>query len=442
MIGHQLRKLAIPLIVFAIALVVFAALNRDPASTSSPAEAASTSARTAGRSTEALIRSTEGRLRAQPPGGRPALHSSLGDLYYQRVRETADSAWNDKAMAAYRAALDGDATNAQATLGLGTLALARHDFAAGLRYGLAAARLEPQSPRPYAVIVDAQIELGRYDEAARSLQHMIDLRPNLASYSRVSYLRELHGDLDGALEAMRLAVSAGGGTPENAAYVESLLGNLEFQRGRIAAAERAYRSALVRVPDHLPAHVGLAQVHAAKGDLDASIRRLSGVVDYSAVHEYSTLLMEAQMAAGRAEDAEATRNIIRESQALERRRGVNTDAELAIFEAEHGDVQRAVSLGRSAVQDAPSVGSADAYAWALTHAGRGREALRWAREATRLGWQDPLVLYHAGMAAKEAGNERLARRWLTGALKRNPRFSPLHGPRARDALRAIDAAAA
>lgn len=433
-----MRKLAIPLLVFAIALLVFAALNRDSSSTGTPAEEASASSRTAGRSTEDLIQSTEARLRTQPTEGRPALHASLGDLYYQRGRETADSAWNEKAMVAYRAALDGDADNAQATLGLGTLALAKHDFAGGLRYGLKASRLEPHSPRPYAAIVDAQVELGRYDAAARSLQRMIDLRPSLASYSRVSYFRELHGDFDGALEAMRLAVSAGGGTPENAAYVESLLGNLEFQRGEIVAADQAYRSALSRVPDHLPAHAGLAQVQAAKGDLDASIRRLSGVVDYSAVHEYSTLLLEAQIAAGRAEDAEATKEIIREAQALERSRGVNTDAELAIFEAEHGDPQRAVDLGRSAVREAPSVGSADAYAWALTQAGRGREALRWARRATRLGWRDPLVLYHSGMAAKEAGNRRLARRWLTESLSRNPRFSPLHAPRAREALRELE----
>ena len=373
-----------------------------------------------------------------PTSATAALQASLGDLYYQRGRETADSAWNEKALKAYHAALRRDPGNAQATLGLGTLALAKHDFAGGLRYGNKALQLQPGSPRPYAVIVDAEIELGRYDDAARSLQRMVDLKPNLASYARVSYFRELHGDLEGALEAMRLAVSAGGGTAENAAYVESLLGSLEFQRGEVASAEQAFRSALSRVPDHLPAHAGLAQVEAAKGDLDAAIRRLTGVIEVSAVHEYSTLLMEAQLAAGRTADAEKTMDLIRESQALERRRGVNTDAELAIFEAEHGSPERAVELGRSAVDVAPSVGSADAYAWALTQAGHGQRALRWARQATRLGWRDPLVLYHAGMAAKAAGDDRLARRWLAGSLRQNPRFSPLHAPDARRALRSLE----
>src|SRR5688572_28329789 len=180
-----------------------------------------------GASTEETIAATRAAIADEP--GDAALRASLGDLYYQRGRETADSAWNGKALGAYRAALGLDSSNAQATLGLGTLALAKHDFAGGLRHGQEALRLEPSSARPYAAIVDALVELGRYGEAARALDRMVALKPNLASYSRVSYYRELHGDLDGALEAMRLAVSAGGGAPENVAYVQTLLGNLNFQ---------------------------------------------------------------------------------------------------------------------------------------------------------------------------------------------------------------------
>ena len=100
--------------------------------------------------------------------------------------------------------------------------------------------------KPYGVIVDAQVELGRYDAAERTLQRMVDLKPNLDSYARVSYFRELHGDLPGAIEAMRLAASAGGDARENLAYVQTLLGNLELARGHTADAERAYRLALSR----------------------------------------------------------------------------------------------------------------------------------------------------------------------------------------------------
>ena len=52
----------------------------------------------------------------------------------------------------------------------GTLALARHDFDKGLELGRRALALAPDTVRPYSVIVDAQVELGRYADARRSLQ--------------------------------------------------------------------------------------------------------------------------------------------------------------------------------------------------------------------------------------------------------------------------------
>src|SRR5688500_16112852 len=106
-----------------------------------------------GASTAETIAATRVAIDAEP--GDAALRATLGDLYYQRGRETADSAWNGKAHAAYGRALALDPESAQATDGLGTLALARHDFAGGLRYGQQALALAPESVRPYATIVDA-----------------------------------------------------------------------------------------------------------------------------------------------------------------------------------------------------------------------------------------------------------------------------------------------
>src|SRR5205085_11445371 len=116
----------------------------------------------------------------------------------------------------------------------GELALARHDFSGALTLGARAGN------EGAFVRVDALVELGRYAAAARELQAMVDRKPNLAAYARVSYLRELHGDLDGAAAAMRLAVDSGGPAQENVAYVSSLLGELERQLGHPALARRAY----------------------------------------------------------------------------------------------------------------------------------------------------------------------------------------------------------
>ena len=72
----------------------------------------------------------------------------------------------------------------------------------------------------------------------------------------------------GAVEAMRLAASAGG-TPENVAYVQVLLGDLELQRGRIAAAGAdtfVAGSAIFNAPDYAEVIARMrAEVARARG---------------------------------------------------------------------------------------------------------------------------------------------------------------------------------
>ena len=50
-----------------------------------------------------------------------------------------------------------------------------------------------------------------------------------------------------------------------------------------------------------------------------------------------------------------------------------------------------------------------------------------------------MFLFHAGMAAKAADEPALARARLRAALRPNPRFSTLHAPQARRALRELSA---
>src|SRR5205807_8990054 len=84
--------------------------------------------------------------------------------------------------------------------------------------------LGPARPTAYGVLVDALVELGRYDEATAAAQVMTDMRPDLSSYSRISYLRELHGDTNGAMAAMRLAIQAGPLRSEATAWCDVQLG--------------------------------------------------------------------------------------------------------------------------------------------------------------------------------------------------------------------------
>lgn len=377
---------------------------------------------------------------AQPISSRVTTAASLtqrGNDELQRARETADPAHYARAEAALAGALRLDGRSVDATIGLATLALARHDFRRGLRYALRARRLAPRLARPFSVLVDAELELGRYRQARRSLQQMIELRPSLASYARVSYVRELRGDLAGAAQAMSYAVSAGAGVPENVAYVQTQLGDLEALRGHTGLARRAYAAALAGVSGYVPALAGRAHLDAATGRLRAAIRGYENIVRRRPLPQYVIALGESQQAAGRRADARETFALVEAERRLLAANGVNSDLEIALFEADHGNRGRAVDLARRAWQAAPSVRSADAVGWALTRSGRPGEGLVWARRALRLGSRDPLILTRAGLSARAAGHRREARRYLQRAVQANPRFSAVWAPRARNALRGL-----
>jgi tetratricopeptide (TPR) repeat protein len=430
----NLRHLAALAAAFAVAALVLALVNRSP---TPPAGPASTDAAGAGvaRTTDEQVATLQRELRAQPAD--LAATAALADAYLQKVRETGDPTYYARAGTLLMGALDRAPHDAGVLNSAGTLALARHDFRAGLRVGQAALRAAPGTVRPLGTIVDAQVELGRYGDAGRTLQRMVDLKPSLSSYARASYYRELHGDLSGAARAMRLAVDAGGQAPENVAYVQTLLGNLELDRGRLAAARRAYLTALVRQPGFPAAGAGLARVEAARGDLPAATRRYRGVVARLPLPDYVVGLGEAELAAGRGAEARRDLALVGAEERLLQANGVDTDVDLALYEASHGSPRRGVALARRAYAAAPSVRSADALGWALTRAGEPVAGLRYAHRALRLGSRDPLFLFHAGIAARNAGRPAEARLHLAASLALNPRFSPLWAPRARRALEAL-----
>jgi len=198
--------------------------------------------------TDRLIASNQALLRTAPND--TTAMAALAAAYLQKVREVGDLAYYPKAEALLVSTLKLQPDSGEALIQMGALSLGRHRFRDALDWGDRAIALDQYSARALGVAGDAQIELGRYDEAFTTFQRMVDLRPDLSSYARVSYARELTGDADGAIEAMRAAVGAGGPAPENVAYAEVLLGNLYFDRGDLYQAESAYRAkAKMRHPD-------------------------------------------------------------------------------------------------------------------------------------------------------------------------------------------------
>ena len=428
---RRLLWLLAPVAAFAATLALLNAVQGGGGalSPSSPLAPEISAARVGGDS----IRELQAALRDDPSN--IAAYTGLGSLYLQRARETSDPAFYTRADQAFTAARRLAPASADAAIGLGTLALARHDFARGLDLGREAARLGPESHRALAVVADAQIELGRYAAAARTLERMISLKPTLASYARISYFRELNGDLRGAAEAMALAISAGAGSPENVAYVQTLLGNLELTRGRLDAALSAYRTALAGLPSYLPAQAGLARMDASAGRYGSAIKRYERIVARRPLPEYTIALAETQLVASRVGAARRSLDLVGAQAQLLRSAGVNVDVEIALFEADHGAPSEAVGLARRALAAAPGVRSEDALGWALTRAGRPAAGLSHARRALRLGSADPTFLYHAGIAAQAARRHEVGERWLVRALEHRAALGPYHARRAEEALR-------
>jgi tetratricopeptide (TPR) repeat protein len=425
------RALAI-LVSFAVALAAFLLLRgAEPPSPADEARVVAPSATRPAASPDAEIARLQAVVRAAPRDVAPRVE--LADAYLEKARASGDPAFYERADGLLRAALARKPGDHDALVSSAALALSRHDFRGGLELAERARAARPESRVAYPLLVDALVELGRFGAAERTLQRLVDANPGLAAYARISYLRELHGDLDGAAAVMRLAAAGAGSQRESVAAVQSLVGTIELARGNLAAARAAQRTALAAVPGYPAAEAGLARLAAARGDLDGAIRRWRALAERLPLPEYVIGLGEAQLAAGRTAAGRRELELVGAEQRLAGG-GVNIDAELAVFEADHGVPARALALARRAWEAAPGLRATDALGWALTRAGRPAAGLRWAHRALRLGSRDAIFRYHAGFAALGAGRAEEGRRHLRVALDHGLAGWPWQAAQARAKL--------
>lgn len=385
---------------------------------------------------EGQIARLQARLRERPDDVKAL--TGLGHLYVQQARETGDPAYYPRAEAAFKRALEHDGNNVDALAGLGSLALSRHQFREALAWGERARAVAPPNAFVYGVIGDAQIELGRYDEAVATFQQMVDLRPDLNSYARVSYARELHGQMPAAIEAMRAAARAGTPGQESTAWTRVQLGHLYFNTGALDAARAEYDQALRELPDYPHALAGLGRVTAARGDYAAAIALYRRATARVPLAEYVIALGDVYAVAGQPDTAEEQYALARVQSHLLAANGANIDLELALFAADHpragADPWQVVAQARAALAERPSIYAHDVLAWALYRAGDYEAAREQIDAARRLGTQDATFFFHAGAIARARGDADAARRYFAEALRINPHFSPLHAPTARAAL--------
>jgi tetratricopeptide (TPR) repeat protein len=377
--------------------------------------------------TDRQIARLQRRLRTQPAD--PGSRLGLAQAFLQKAREVGDPTLYDKANGLVEQLADARPNDPAVLVTQGSVALAQHRFEDALERGHKARKVAPEDTGAMAVVVDAANELGRYEEALSVTEEMVDLKPNLASLSRVSYARELRGDVDGAVAAMTQAATAGRGSDENVAYVQVLLGNLLLNRGDLAAAEASFAAADRSFPGFVLAKAARARLLVARGDTAGAAGVLAEVVPILPAPENAVAHGDALQASGRDREAADAYALVDVIARLYQANGVNLDLELALFEADHRPTRKTVQRARQVAEDRPTVQAHDALAWSLYRTGKANDAWEESERALALGSRDPLLRFHAAAIAFDRGDRPAAISNLQMVLDTNPRFSALHAAR-------------
>lgn len=404
----------------------------NASSTSSTAD--STAPITGGTLAQSIAQ-TQQHLRAVP-GDWPSW-ASLGAAYVQQARLTADPTYYPKADGAFARSLAlHPQGNSLALTGQATLAAARHDFAGALRLADAALTIDPYGATAYGIKGDALVELGDYPQAGQAFSRMDNLRPGLDSFSRLSYLAELHGDLSTAERDLQLALQTAP-SPADAGFALYYLGELAWNSGNLATAAQRYEQGLRSDPSYLPLLEGRAKVEAARGQQAAALRDFQELVDRLPQPQYVIEYGDYLTSLHRTSDAQAQYALVRTEERLFRTQGVNVDLELGLFDADHGATGSALTEATTELHRRQSILVEDAYAWALHMTGHDNAALVYVDRALALGMRNASMYYHRGVIESALGRTPQAINDLRTALAINPHFSFLAAPRAADLLQRL-----
>jgi tetratricopeptide (TPR) repeat protein len=371
--------------------------------------------------TDQRIASLE-KLIAQNPKS-VAWRNQLAAAYMQKVRETVDFGYLDRAERILNNVLLSDDGNYEALRMREVVELERHHFQAAADLAEAIIGLHPGDPWSYGILGDASMEMGHYDRAAAAYQRMLILRPDQSSLNRASWYEFVAGRPQQAIALMKQAIGSGARSPENTAWCLVDLGNLYFKTGDIDQADRSYAQAVRTFPGYHAAQAGLGRVYAARGsyaDAVASYRKAQSSVP---MPEYAAALEQLYTLSQQPEEARKQRELIDFVDRMARLASERTNRNLALVYADEGrNLDRALDLVQEEIKVRNDIYTHDALAWVLFQRKDYVHAEESARVALQLGTPEPAFYYHAGRIAAALGKKDEARQLLSRALELNPKF--------------------
>jgi tetratricopeptide (TPR) repeat protein len=345
---------------------------------------------------------------------------TLGRAWIRKARESNDPGFYLNADACASVVLEREPSNPLALNLRGLVHLNDHRFEEARDVAQKILAKRADDPMAWGTLSDALLEMGRYDEAIDATQKMIDLKPNLPSYSRASHLQWMRGDVGHAKQTVRNALDAGRAAkrdPEPGAWVLVQAAMIFWHEGDYEGADAGFDKALERIGEYPPALVGKGRVAMANGDAKRAADYLTRAYKTSPLPETAWLLGDAKRAAGDEEGAA-------QAYASVERDGRRTDPRtLSLFlSTKNQNAEDAVALAREEHAKRKDVYTEDALAWALFRAGRLDEAKASIARARRLGTPDARLVFHEGAIKIATGDVAKGRELVSRALKMNRAF--------------------
>jgi tetratricopeptide (TPR) repeat protein len=349
----------------------------------------------------------------------------LAAAYIQKVRETTDFSYLDRASKIVDNVVAADRHDYEALRIRSEIELERHNFARVAEDSRELTRIAPEDPWNWGTLGDALIELGQYDAAAEAYQKMVILRPDMSSYNRAAWFRFLAGDMPGAIDIMQRAISSGSPSPENTAWCLVELGHLYLKSGRSAEAEKAYAEAVRIFPGYHPGYAGLGKAQAVQGRTKEAIANYERAQASTPMPDYAGALYDLYQASGNAKKAQDERDLIDVYDRLNLSNGEKANRNVAMIYADHNwRPERALELAKAELTMRKDIYTYDALAWALFRNKQFDESKSAMAAALKLGTPEPVFYYHAKQIALAAGDDQKAAEYSQKLKTLNSEFRP------------------
>jgi tetratricopeptide (TPR) repeat protein len=322
--------------------------------------------------------------------------NALAVALTRRARESGDTRYYEEAMQALEEARRAEPGNPTSMRIAAWVAMGRHQFAAAYDLTRRYERRLGADPWNLSVMGDALMELGRYDEAEKTYQRMVDLKPGPIAYSRIAYLREVRGDLQGAEEMMRMAYAATRAEEsEDRAWLQVQIAHLRSLQDDEGGAEAAYREALAQFPGYHYALAGLSELVLRLGRAAEAARLADQSIQAAPHAERFLLLADAQRSLGRESEARAAEDTFERLALANVGNPDNENHDLVLYYLDRRpDPERALAIARLEATRRQDIHTLDRLALALQANGRHRQAARLMKRIREVGSRDRLIASH------------------------------------------------